>query len=175
MNRVLPSLLAASPGQWERQVDILKKSWIKYLHIDMMDGIYVPKYAFPIDELEHIQKCTDFLLDVHIMTTNPEAMAVKVAQLGVDTVSLHYEACKEPQKFLERVKCFGVHTGIVLNPETPVAVLNSDLLDICDTIQLMSVEPGIAGQTFIRHTLTRIQQICEIVKTKKTALKYTHK
>lgn len=144
---VLPSLLAADFGNLEREVRQLEQIGVRALHLDVMDGCFVPNITFGLPVLESLRRLTTLLLDVHLMICSPERYLERFVAAGADCLTVHIEAVQQPVKVLDQIRQLGVAAGVSLNPATPVIMLEP-CLDACDLVLVMSVPAGFGGQPF---------------------------
>jgi len=159
MYSLLPSLLSADSQKLINQIQILEDAGVDGFHIDMMDAMYVSRSAFSLAEVYAVRRATKLPLDIHVMTLEPERVAQKVVNFDVQVVSLHYEACNNIVKALKDIRACGTKAGVVLKPETPIEVLDDEILSIASVVQLMSVPPGAQEkQIFYEETLDRIKE-----------------
>ena len=156
-----PSLLAADFVNLKSQLDILKQNGIKNLHLDVMDGMYVPNISFGVPIIKSLNKHTDMFLDVHMMVEAPERYIDAMIEAGADSLTLHIEAYKHLDTSLERIRKAGKKAGIALNPATPVLLLD-EILPFVDMVLVMSVNPGFGGQRFIEYTKKKIERLKNI-------------
>lgn len=162
MSFLSPSLLSANFYNLSEQLDILVEKDIKYLHLDVMDGNFVPNISFGPGIIKSLRKKYDFIFDTHLMIVNPENYIENFKEAGCDIVTIHYEATKHPLRVLQQIKQMGMKAGISLNPGTPVEVLDY-LWDELDLILIMTVNPGFGGQSFIESQLKKIKRIRELI------------
>ena len=162
MSFLSPSLLSANFYNLSEQFDILVENDIKYLHLDVMDGNFVPNISFGPGIIKSLRKKYDFIFDTHLMIVNPENYIENFKEAGCDIVTIHYEATKHPLRVLQQIKQMGMKAGISLNPGTPVEVLDY-LWDELDLILIMTVNPGFGGQSFIESQLKKIKRIRELI------------
>ncbi len=161
---VSPSLLAADFGNLEREMQWFNQSTADLLHLDVMDGVFVPNLSFGFPVLKAVARLCTKPLDVHLMVVNPEKYLSRVAELpGVRYFNFHYEACDQPLDLIAQVRALGIQTAITIKPATPVEVL-TPLLPHLDLVLLMSVEPGFGGQSFIPGTLDKARQLRQNIK-----------
>ena len=159
---VAPSVLSADFANLGRDIDMLNESEAEWIHIDVMDGVFVPNISFGFPILESISKRTEKFCDVHLMILEPGKYAADFKQAGADNLTVHLEACTHLHRNIEQIKNLGMKAGVALNPHTPVDSLQDVLYDI-DIVLLMSVNPGFGGQKFIPHTLHKIQQLRRLI------------
>lgn len=158
MNYLAPSILAADFCELGAQIDIIEKLGVPYLHVDVMDGMFVPSISFGMPILKSVRKRTKMFLDVHMMVERPERYVDEFIRLGADNVTIHAEACGCIGETLERIKSLGVKCGIALNPETPVERAFPYIKDV-DMVLVMTVHPGSGGQSYIPECLDKIRNI----------------
>lgn len=159
--RTSPSLLAANFLNLEKEIEMINRSEADYLHLDVMDGVFVPNISFGFPVLKAVAKACTKPLDVHMMTVEPEKWINEVKGLGARIMNVHQEACLHLYSTVHHIHEAGMKAGVTLNPATPVATL-SDIIQDLDLVLIMSVEPGFGGQPFIRHTLEKIRQLREM-------------
>lgn len=165
-----PSLLSANFACLEKDVEMLNESQADWLHLDIMDGVFVPNISFGFPVIKSIRKLTNKILDVHLMIIHPEQYFSACKEAGADIVSFHIENCNHVHRNIYAIKDLGMKAGIVLNPHTPVSLLENIIKDI-DMVLLMSVNPGFGGQSFIPQTLEKIIQLKALIqKTASAAL-----
>jgi len=163
MVELSPSILSADFANLERDIKALEKENIKYLHVDVMDGHFVPNITIGPVVVSSIRKRTDMILDVHLMIENPDRYIDVFCDAGADILTVHYEATNHIHGVIQSIKKRGVKAGIAINPGTPLNVLEEILPDI-DLVLIMSVNPGFGGQEFILNSLEKIAYIKEVNK-----------
>lgn len=165
MNKVLisPSLLSADFGCLKDDLDKINRSEADWLHIDIMDGVFVPNISFGFPVLEYVAKLCNKPLDVHLMIIQPEKFVKEVKALGSMMMNVHYEACPHLHRVIQLIKDNGMKAGVTLNPATPVSVL-SDIISDLDMVLLMSVNPGFGGQKFIPNTLNKVRKLKKMIQ-----------
>ena len=159
---VSPSLLAANFIDLRSDVDMINRSEADWLHMDIMDGVFVPNISFGFPVLEAVAKACTKPLDVHFMIVHPEQYIQRTAKLGAMMMNVHYEACTHLHRTVQEIHDAGVKAGVTLNPSTPVSVLE-DIINDVDMVLLMSVNPGFGGQTFIENTISKVQRLKELI------------
>lgn len=155
---VSPSLLSADFGNIQRDVEMINASEADWLHIDVMDGVFVPNISFGFPVLKAIRKASDKCLDVHLMIVGPERYVGRFAEAGADILTFHYEATADVRACIGLIRKTGARVGISVKPATPVGVLR-DILPLVDMVLIMSVEPGFGGQAFIPEALQKIADL----------------
>ena len=165
MKMISPSLLSADFGNLQRDIEMLNQSQCDWLHVDVMDGIFVPNISFGQPVVKHIKKHARKPLDVHLMIMDPGRYVADFRDAGADILTVHYEACTHLDRTLHAIKDAGMKCGVVLNPHTPVMLLE-DSVQICDVVLLMSVNPGFGGQKFIENTFNKVRQLRDLCQRK---------
>lgn len=160
---VSPSLLAANFIDLRSDVDMINRSEADWLHMDIMDGVFVPNISFGFPVLEAVAKACTKPLDVHFMIVHPEQYIQRTAKLGAMMMNVHYEACTHLHRTVQEIHDAGMKAGVTLNPSTPVSVLE-DIINDVDMVLLMSVNPGFGGQAFIENTISKVQRLKELIE-----------
>jgi ribulose-phosphate 3-epimerase len=158
MIEVLPSILSADFARLGEEIEPLEAAGCRMLHVDVMDGHFVPNITIGPPVVESLRKITKMKLDVHLMITDPDHYAPAFIQAGADHVIVHQEACVHLDRTLRMIQSEGAQAGVVINPATPIATLD-EVLDVADFVLLMSVNPGFGGQRFIPNTLHKIRDL----------------
>ncbi|TFV97856.1 ribulose-phosphate 3-epimerase [Algoriphagus kandeliae] len=163
--QVAPSILAADFANLQSEVELLNKSQADYIHVDIMDGIFVPNISFGIPVTEAIYRHAQKPLDVHLMITNPDLYLEAFRNAGASVISVHIEACSHLNRSIQSIKSLGAKAGVTLNPHTSVTLLE-DSIESLDVVCLMSVNPGFGGQKFIENTYSKITRLKELILAK---------
>lgn len=158
MNILSSSILAADFFNLGDNIKCVENAGMKYLHFDVMDGMFVPSISFGLPVLESIRKKTDLFLDVHLMIEQPERYLEEFAKAGADLINFHLEATKNPDGCIEKIRSLGKKVGITIKPATPAEAV-FDYLDKVDMVLVMTVEPGFGGQKLIGYTLDKVKTI----------------
>ena len=162
---VSPSLLSADFGYLAKEVEMLDKSEAEYLHIDVMDGVFVPNISFAFPVMKCIDRLSDKILDVHLMIVEPHKYIDEVKKCGGDIMTVHYEACTHIHRTIQQIKDAGMKAGVALNPGTPVCLLSEVIADL-DMVCIMSVNPGYSGQKFIENAVNKVREAKELIAKK---------
>ncbi len=167
---IAPSLLSANFANLEKDIQMLNQSEADWIHLDIMDGVFVPNISFGLPVVSAVKKLTNKPLDVHLMIVHPENYFEAFVNAGANSISFHIEGSNHVHRSIQRLKSLGVKAGIVLNPHTPVGLLEAIIEDL-DYVLLMSVNPGFGGQKFIKNTYKKIEQLKTLIRqTKSKAL-----
>lgn len=162
---IAPSILAADFGNFERDITMINDTEADWLHVDIMDGVFVPNISFGPEVVKIAKRCSKLPLDVHLMIERPERYIEQYRDAGADIISVHYEACTHLHRNIQQIRATGAKAGVALNPHTSVDLLK-DIIEDLDLVILMSVNPGFGGQKFIYQTLSKITQLKEIITTR---------
>lgn len=162
---ISPSLLSADFLNLQREIEMINESEADWLHLDIMDGIFVPNISFGFPILNSLKKVCKKPMDVHLMIMNPEKFIPQIAATGAYMMNIHYEACTHLHRTVAAIKDAGMKVGITLNPHSPICLLEDILQDV-DMVLLMSVNPGYGGQKFIEHTLQKTRSLREMIDRK---------
>jgi len=152
---IAPSLLAADFSQLENQVCLIEESGADILHLDVMDGVFVPNISFGIPVIESIRQKTNLFFDTHLMLIDPLAFVEPFKKAGADSLTVHIESCPNPKSIFSEMRKLDLNVGLAVNPQTPVQKL-FPFLDLIDVALVMSVEPGFGGQVFQSHAISKI-------------------
>lgn len=160
---IAPSILAADFANLEREVKMLNESQADWIHVDIMDGEFVPNISFGIPVTEAIKRHAKKPLDVHLMIVHPERYVEAFQKAGAAIISVHIEACNHLHRNIQQIKALGCKAGVAINPHTSVSALENTIADI-DLICMMSVNPGFGGQKFIENTYQKVKQLKELIR-----------
>ncbi len=159
--KVSPSILAADFGNLQRECEMLNNSEADYVHIDVMDGVFVPNISLGMPVTKALKKYCSKPLDVHLMIVDPQRYIDTFAALGAHIINVHYEACTHLDSTINHIHSLGIKAAVTLNPSSPVSLLE-DILPMVDMVLLMSVNPGFGGQKFIPNTLNKIERLTKL-------------
>lgn len=160
---VSPSLLSANFAHLADDIEMLNASEAQWIHLDIMDGVFVPNISFGFPVIKSIQKCTRKVLDAHLMIVDPIKYVDRVRDCGVEIMTVHYEACVDIHATISAIKQAGMKAGVSIKPATPIDVL-SDLLQEIDLVLVMSVNPGFGGQKFMPESIERVSTLKSMIK-----------
>ncbi len=160
---VSPSLLSADFGNLNKDLEMINTSEAQLLHIDIMDGVFVPNISFGFPVLKYVQQTCKKPLDVHLMIVEPQKFIQEVKDCGAEIMNVHYETCTHLHRVVQQIKAVGMKAGVTLNPATPVCVLR-DIITEVDLVLLMSVNPGFGGQKFIPQTLNKVRELRALIE-----------
>lgn len=158
MLRLAPSILSADFRKLGQEVETVANAGAQYIHIDVMDGMFVPSISYGMPVIKSIRPCTDRVFDVHMMVEEPGRYVEAMKDAGADLVCVHQEACRHLDRTLSQIRELGMKTGVALNPATPVSTLDC-VLEQVDMVLVMTVNPGFGGQKFIPYTLEKVRSL----------------
>jgi ribulose-phosphate 3-epimerase len=158
MVEILPSILAADFARLGEQIGEVERAGCRMIHVDVMDGHFVPNFTIGPPVIESLRKITRMTFDVHLMIDDPDRYAPAFIQAGADHVLVHQETCPHLDRTLRMIQSEGARAGVVINPATPVAMLD-EVLDVVDSVLVMSVNPGFGGQRFIPNALNKVREL----------------
>ncbi len=159
---VSPSLLSANFADLKTDIEMINRSDAEWLHLDVMDGVFVPNISFGFPVLEAVAKHCNKKLDVHLMIVDPGKFTQQVKNLGAYMMNVHYEACPHLHRTIQQIHDAGMKAAVTLNPHTPVCVLE-DIIEDLDMVLLMTVNPGFGGQKFIKHSINKVKALKELI------------
>lgn len=165
MIKVAPSILSADFARLGEEIKDVEKGGADYIHVDVMDGHFVPNITIGSLIVEAIRPITSLTLDVHLMIENPDNYIPAFAKAGADIITVHVEACPHLHRTIGLIKSFGIKAGVVLNPHTPVSMIKHIIEDV-DMVLLMTVNPGFGGQSFIHSVLPKVKEVANMVEEK---------
>jgi ribulose-phosphate 3-epimerase len=163
MREIAPSILSSTFLNLEKDIKMINESSAEWIHLDIMDGRFVPNISFGMPVVKNIRKITSKFLDVHLMIVEPEKYISEFADCGSNMITVHYEVCNHLHRTIQSIKDLGVKAGVAINPHTPVSVLEDIVCDL-DMVLIMSVNPGFGGQKFIENTYKKIINLRELNK-----------
>lgn len=161
---ISPSLLAANFGRLEEDIELVNSSVADWLHLDIMDGVFVPNISFGFPVIEHIKRISKKPLDIHLMIVDPDRYLSRFRDAGASILTVHYEACNHLNRTVHEIRKLGMKAGVSLNPHTPAALLR-DILPYIDMVLIMTVNPGFGGQSFIEQSYHKISELKDMVKS----------
>lgn len=159
------SILSADFKELGKEIQLIEENGAKYLHFDVMDGVFVPNISFGVTVLQSIRPCTDLICDVHLMVTEPIRYVEAFQKAGADLITVHLEACEDIEATIARIREAGCKVGVSICPDTPVSAVEN-LLEKVDMILIMSVNPGFGGQAFIPESLEKIRVLKAMIDAK---------
>lgn len=159
---IAPSILAADFANLQKDCEIVNKSEADWFHLDVMDGVFVPNISFGMPVIKAIAKHAEKTLDTHLMIVDPDRYIKTFAELGVNVLTVHYEACTHLHRTLQAIKAEGMQAGVAINPHTNVSLLEDTIKDI-DLVCVMSVNPGFGGQSFIENTYNKVRNLKKMI------------
>lgn len=160
---ISPSILSADFGHLAKDIEMVNRSEAEWVHIDIMDGVFVPNISFGFPVLKYVAKLTQKPLDVHLMIVNPEKFIPEVKALGTRIMNVHYEACPHLHRVVQQIKEAGMLPAVTINPATPVSLLQDIILDVY-MVLIMSVNPGFGGQKFIEHSVEKVRELKALIE-----------
>ncbi len=160
--QVSPSLLSANFGNLERDIKMINSSEASMLHLDVMDGVFVPNISFGFPVMKYVRQLCTKPLDVHLMIVEPQKFVSEVRDSGAAIMNVHYEVCPHLDRVVQQIHDAGMQAGVTLNPATPVCLLR-DIIAQVDLVLLMSVNPGFGGQKFIPNTLNKLRELRRLI------------
>ena len=155
---VAPSILSADFGNLDRDVEMINRSKAALIHLDIMDGLFVPNISYGFPVIKAIAKKAKKPLDAHLMIVDPDRYVEAFAEIGVKHISVHYEACTHLHRSLQKIRSLGMKAGVALNPHTPISSLE-EIVPYADFVLIMSVNPGFGGQSFIESSYSKIEKL----------------
>lgn len=162
MIKISPSILACDFAHMGEEIARVDK-FSDYLHVDVMDGLFVPNISFGMPVIKSIRKTTDIIFDVHLMIERPERYIDEFAKLGSDIITIHYESTEKPAEVLKMIRAAGKKAGISIKPGTDISVL-TPLLSLCDLVLIMTVEPGFGGQKFMHDMMAKVSAVRKLIQ-----------
>ena len=159
---VSPSILSANFAHLSKDMEMINRSDADWVHIDIMDGVFVPNISFGFPVLKYVTQLTDKPLDVHLMIVQPEKFIPEVKALGAHIMNVHYEACPHLHRVIQQIREAGMQPAVTINPATPVALLQDIIKDVY-MVLIMSVNPGFGGQKFIEHSIEKVRELRALI------------
>ncbi len=161
-HKISPSLLAADFTNLAKDIEMINRSEADWLHLDIMDGVFVPNISFGFPVIKSVSKICKKPLDVHLMIVNPEKFIKEVKSAGGTIMNVHYEACPHLHRIIQEIREAGMEPAVTINPATPVCLLK-DILEDVYMVLIMGVNPGFGGQKFIRHTVDKVKELRQLI------------
>mgnify|MGYP002857155651 CR=1 FL=1 len=165
--KISPSMLSADFGNLALDLEMINNSVADYLHLDVMDGVFVPNISFGFPVMKYVKKLCSKPLDVHLMIVEPQKFVTQVRDCGATVMTVHQEACPHLDRVVQQIHDAGMQAGVALNPATSLETLR-DILPLLDLVLLMSVNPGFGGQTFIPYTIDKVKRLRAMIKASKS-------
>ena len=166
MNHLIaPSILASDFANLQREIEMLNKSEADWIHVDVMDGVFVPNISFGFPVMDAVKRYAKKPLDVHLMIVDPDRYIKEFKEKGADGITVHFEACTHLHRTIQGIKELGCRAGVALNPHTPVAFLD-DIIEDLDLVLIMSVNPGFGGQKFISNTYKKLYDLKNMISSR---------
>ncbi|WP_071147221.1 ribulose-phosphate 3-epimerase [Bacteroides ihuae] len=159
---IAPSILSANFAYLARDIEMINQSEADWLHLDVMDGVFVPNISFGFPVLKYVAELTNKPLDVHLMIVNPEKFIPEVKALGAKVMNVHFEACPHLHRVIQQIREAGMQPAVTINPATPVSFLK-DIIDDVYMVLVMSVNPGFGGQKFIEHSVEKVKELRALI------------
>ena len=166
---VSPSILSADFAYLAKDISLVDKSEAEYIHIDIMDGVFVPNLSFAFPIMKSVDKLSDKVMDVHLMIVEPQKFINEVRKFGGDIMTVHYEACTHLHRAIQSIKDAGMKAGVAINPSTPVSMLSEVIADL-DLVCVMSVNPGFAAQKFISNSVNKVKELKALIQDRKSVV-----
>ena len=160
---IAPSLLAANFAHLQKDIEMINQSTADWLHLDIMDGVFVPNISFGFPVLKFVAELSEKPLDVHLMIVNPEKFVNEVKALGAHVMNVHYEACPHIHRVIQQIREAGMEPAVTINPGTPVSLLKDIIRDVY-MVLIMSVNPGFGGQKFIEHSVDKVKELRALIE-----------
>lgn len=161
---ISPSILSADFANLGRDIEMINRSEADWVHIDIMDGVFVPNISFGFPVLKYVAQLSKKPLDVHLMIVQPEKFIKEVKALGAEIMNVHYEACPHLHRVVQQIKEAGMKPAVTINPATPIAMLKDIIRDV-HMVLVMSVNPGFGGQKFIEHSVEKVKELKELIRS----------
>lgn len=164
MNKLAPSILSADFSKLGEDIKLVEEGGADYIHIDVMDGHFVPNITIGPDVVKSLRKVTDLTFDVHLMIENPDDYIEDFYNAGADIITVHQESCTHLHRTIQKIKSFGLKAGVSINPATPVCLLKDIIRDL-DIVLIMSVNPGFGGQSLIKNVKYKFEELNQMIKS----------